>query len=61
MAKNNYNPYNDENETGFNRPGRDPYQIADYFIALLDGEDGGTYAKEELEEMLSNPLTFFAG
>lgn len=55
----NYNPY-DEN-TGYARPPKIAACLQEYLYCIgYTAEDGGEFSELELQELLTNPDTFFA-
>ncbi len=61
LNKLNYDPIDDDSDTGYRRPPHDAASVCDYFHALAELEDDGNFAVTEMEDLLNNPTEFFGG
>ena len=60
LNKRNYDPIDDDSETGYRRPPEDPACVCDYFCALSYVEDSGKFAVAEMTVLMTDACAFFA-
>jgi addiction module HigA family antidote len=54
-----YDPIDDDSDSGYRRPSRDPRELIDYLFAIGACEDGGNFIRAEVKALLDAPDTFF--
>lgn len=60
LNKVGYDPVDDDSDSGYRRPPREPKAINDYFHVLGEIEDEGDFAAEEMAVLLADPASFFS-